>query len=303
MNIYQKMIRFLLDENYRFNISSYYGLLNLMSDRRYIEKQYYLKTHRKLNLENPITFNEKLQWLKLYYRESIFTTMVDKIAVKDYLIPIIGREHIIPQLGVWDSFMKINFSTLPNRFVLKTNHGCGGMYICRDKTKIDLMKAENILNKALKHNYYFSSREWPYKNVRPMIFAEDYIQDGDVMNLNVYKVFNFSGKPTIIQSIQNDKTKDETIDYFDISWNRLDLRQNYPNSKVPLKKPATLKMILELSEKCSEGFPFLRTDWYEANGKVYFSEFTFYSDAGHELFYPDTWDKKLGDLIILPKFI
>lgn len=301
MNILKKLGRFVSEPEYRFNISSYYGLLNRMPDRKFVEKQYFLKTHRKLNLDNPVTFNEKLQWLKLYYHKDIFTKMVDKLSVKDYLLPIIGEKHIVPTLGRWKSFCEIDFTVLPEQFVLKTNHGCGGMYICRNKKEFDIKKAEAILSEALRHNYYYSSREWPYKNVKPMILAEQYLQDGDTRNLNVYKVFNFSGEPFMIQSIQNDKTKEESIDYFDTSWKLLALRQNYPNSKEPLKRPITLEKILKLSAKCSKGFPFLRTDWYEVNGEVYFSEFTFYSDAGHELFHPDEWDRKLGDLIVLPQ--
>ena len=148
-------------------------------------------------------------------------------------------------------------------------------------------------------NYYWGGREWPYKNVRPRVFAEEYMQNGTSQNLTVYKIFNCSGEPTIIQVIQDDKTRKETIDYFDIEWNLLDLHQNYPNSQYHLPKPSTLETMLCLAKKLSKDIPFVRTDFYEVNGKVFFSEFTFYSDDGFERFYPETWDKTLGDKINL----
>ena len=299
MGIMTNAVRYIHDPLFRFNVNSRIGLSHAVPDETHIRKQYYLKTGRKLNLDNPTRFNEKLQWLKLHNRKPVFTTMVDKWAVKGYLAPIIGSEYIVPLLGVWDRVEDIDFDALPERFVIKTTHGCGGMYICRDKTKFDRAAVCRELRKALKRNYFYTSREWPYKDVKPRIIAEEYLQDGEHPNLTVYKVFNLSGRPTLIQTIQNDKMKSETIDYFDTDWNLLDLRQNYPNSEHPLPKPKTLGKMLELSEKCSAGFPFLRTDWYEVNGRVYFSEFTFFTDAGHEPFHPDEWDEKLGAMIDL----
>ena len=299
-SLVNKIIKFTTDPYFRFKIMSSYGFLKGMPDEEYIKRQYQYITGLKLNLDNPQRFNEKLNWLKLYYRKPVFTTMVDKYAVKDYLKPIIGERHIVPLLGVWNHFDEIDFDRLPAKFVLKTTHGSGGIFICRDKKTFDYKEAKRRLDRALGRNYYYSSREWPYKDVIPRIIAEEYMQDGDTLNLNVYKVFCFSGEPALIQTIQNDKTKDETIDYFDTSWNLQELRQNFPNSKHPLSKPKTLDEILRLSRLCSKGFPFLRTDWYEINGEVYFSEFTFFTDAGYQPFYPDEWDIKLGKLVTLP---
>ncbi len=278
----------------------YLPFIKAIPDRMFISIQYFYKTGRILHLNNPKRFNEKLQWIKLYNRDPEYTKMVDKYAVKDYLTPIIGREHIIPLLGVWSNFDDIDFELLPSQFVLKTTHGSGGIFICRNKNELNIENARQILNKALSRNYYYLCREWPYKNVPPRIIAEKYIQDGLNQNLTVYKVFNFDGEPFLIQTIQNDKTKEETVDYFDLRWNKLNLRQNYPNSKTQPKKPDHLDLIITLSKLCSKGIPFVRTDWYEANGKVYFSEYTFFSDAGHEPFYPDYWDLKLGEMTKLP---
>ena len=277
-----------------------HGYLNWMPDDMYLRCQYWAHMKRKLNLKDPKTFNEKLQWLKLYDRKPIYTTMVDKYAVKKYVADLIGGEYIIPTLGVWDSFDQIDFDSLPDQFVLKCTHDSGGLVICRDKSKLDKAAAKRKIEASLKQNYYWNGREWPYKDVKPQIIAEKYMQDGQTQVLPVYKVFNFGGEPKLIQAIQNDKTPQETIDYFDSDWNRLDLRQNFPNSEVPLNKPAQLQEILSLSRTLCGILPFIRTDFYTINGKVYFSEFTFYSDCGFAAFHPQQWDRTLGEWIKLP---
>ena len=252
-----------------------------------------------LDLENPKTFNEKLQWLKIHDRNPIYTTMVDKYEVKKYVADIIGEEYIIPTLCVRENFDEIDFDTLPEQFVLKCTHDSGGLVICRDKSKLDKKAARKKIERCMKRNYYWSSREWPYKNVKACILIEAYMQDGKNPCLPVYKIFNFAGVPRIIQMIHNDKTVNETIDYFDAEWNRLKLRQNYPNSETPADRPAQLEEMLMLATKLSRGFPFIRTDFYEINQKVYFSEFTFYSDSGMAAFHPESWDEVLGGWINL----
>ena len=292
--------KYLTKPEYRFLWRAAKGKYNDIPDREYLERLYAAQMGKLLDLENPKTFNEKLQWLKLNDRKPHYTQMVDKAAAKEYAAKLIDETHIVPTLGVWDRFDDIDFGRLPEQFVLKTTHGCGGMVICRDKNTLNRAEARRILEKALRREYFYHVREWPYKNVKPRILAETYLQAGDSLNLDVYKVFNFHGEPKLIQSIQNDKTSYETIDYFDTDWNRLDLRQNYPNSPNPRQKPVALEQMLELSRKCSQGFPFLRTDWYIVDGQIYFSEFTFYSDAGMEQFHPAKWDGILGDWIQLP---
>lgn len=272
---------------------------NLISDRSYLKIDYFLNLGKKLNLNNPVTFNEKMQWLKLYNRNPIYTTMADKLEVKNYITEKIGDRYVIKLLGSWDTFDEIDFDLLPEKFVLKTTHGCGGMVICKNKGDLDVEKARKIINKSLKADYFYQGREWPYKNIKKRILAEEYMQDGDSENLTVYKIFNLSGIPTIIQVIQDDKTAKETIDYFDTEWNLLDLKQNFPNSPNHLPKPRTLDDMLELARKLSEGMPFIRTDFYEINGEVYFSEFTFFSDDGFAEFHPGEWDEKLGEKIDL----
>lgn len=206
--------------------------------------------------------------------------MVDKYAVRDYIKNTIGEEYLIPLLGVWDSFEEIDFDRLPNQFVLKTNHDSGTVVICKDKKSFDIEAARRKINRRINYNYYHLWREWPYKNVKSRIIDEKYMQDKDSECLNVYKIFNFNGNPMLIQTIRNDKTPDETIDYYDINWELLDLRQNFPNSSNPFPRPETLDDMLSLARILSVGFAFIRTDFYTINGKAYFSEFTFYSNAG-----------------------
>ena len=266
----------------------------------FLRIHYRVSLGKPLNLSNPTTFNEKMQWLKLYYHDPDFTVMVDKYGVKDYVKNKIGEEHVIPSLGVYDSYEDIDFNELPDQFVLKCTHDSGGIAICKDRSRFDFTEARKKLTRSLSRNYYYLGREWPYKNVRPRILVEKYMENKNRSNLDVYKILTFNGIPKIIQTIQNDKTPMESIDYFDCSWNKLDMRQDYPNSNNPLKKPACLNQMLQLAEELSKGTPFLRVDLYEIDGKVYFSEFTFYSDCGFAPFTPSDWDATLGSWIQLP---
>ena len=274
----------------------------VLPDKVYISLKYRMRIGKFPNLKNPKTFNEKLQWLKLYNRKPEYTTMVDKYEVKKYVADLIGEEYIIPTLGVWDSFDDIDFDALPDQFVLKCTHDSGGLVICRDKSKLDKEAAKKKIEACLKTNYYWQGREWPYKNVKPRIIAEEYVADPanpGQSSLWVYKIMTFGGKPKIIQAIQGDKTSSETIDYFDTAWNLLEIRQNFPNSEQPLEKPQSLDRMLSLAEHMSGEQPFLRVDFYEVNGSPIFSEFTFFSDSGMAAFHPEEWDKKLGDMIKL----
>lgn len=296
-----KYIRFLKDSKYRFAVLDRLGFYKNLTDEKYLKKSYKIRFGKKLDLKNPKTFNEKLQWLKLYNRKDIYTTMVDKYEVKKYVADRIGENHIIPTIGIYRDFEEIDFDSLPNQFVLKSTHDSGGLVICKDKNKLDMESVRSKFMRSLGRNYYFYGREWPYKNVKPRIIAEKYMQDRDFESLNVYKIFNFNGEPKIIQTIQGDKTASETIDYFDTEWNLLDLRQNFPNSQKALEKPETLSEMLTLSRELSKDVaPFIRVDFYEINGSVYFSEFTFFSDSGMARFEPNMWDEILGSWIELP---
>lgn len=278
------------------------NVLRILPDKTYLKILYRLKLNKRLDLKNPANFNEKLQWLKLYDRNPLYTRMVDKNLVKEYVANLIGENYIIPTLGVWNSFDEINFDFLPNQFVLKCTHDSGGLVICRDKRNFDFESAKKKIEQCLKKNYYWRGREWPYKNIVPRIVAEKYMQDGDSEVLPVYKFLCFGGKATIVQTIQNDKTPNETIDYFDREWNLLELRQNYPNSPNPLKKPDKFEKMLEIADYLAkERKSFIRVDLFFINGNIYFSEFTFFSDSGTANFYPNSWDEYLGNMINLPR--
>lgn len=274
--------------------------VKMIPDKLFLKLHYRISCRKKLDLKNPVGFNAKLQWLKLYFHRDIFTRMVDKYEVKSIVSDRIGEKYVIPTLGVWDKFEDIDWDMLPNQFVLKCTHDSGGLVICRDKSTLDIEAAKKKINKSLRRNYFYLGREWPYKNVPRRIIAEKYMENPQNENLDVYKVFTFSGEPRIIQTIQNDKTSSETIDYFDPQWNLLDMRQDYPNSEVPLKQPESLTKMLELARELSDGLPFVRIDFYEINGEVFFSEFTFYSDCGFARFTPSSWDNILGEWVILP---
>ena len=274
----------------------------LISDKTAVKKQYKLSFNMKIDLKPPKTFNEKLNWMKLYYRKPLLTMMVDKYEVKKYVSDLIGEEYVVPLIGVYKKWNEIDFTKLNAPFVLKTTNSSGVVFVVRDLNNFDFKAAKERVNKSLTHNYSYRCREWPYRNIKPRIIIEECLKDNKEENLPVYKFFCFDGEPFIVQTIKNDKTSYETIDYFDMDWNLLELKQNFENSEKPLDKPDNFKQMKELAAKLSKDQPFVRVDLYSINGKIYFSEFTFFSDAGYQRFYPDKWDLILGEKIPLEKY-
>lgn len=272
-------------------------LLSWIDDEKYIKLMYKVKMGEKINLDNPKTFNEKLQWLKLYDRRPEYIKMVDKYEVKKYVADIIGEEYIIPTLGIYDKFDDIDFKELPNQFVLKCTHDSGGNVICKDKSHFDIDKARQKINKSMKKNYFYWGREWPYKMIKPRIIAEEYMEDHIDGELRDYKFFCFNGKPEIM-FVATDRIKGETkFDFFDLQFNHLDIVQHYPNSTEKIRKPNKFETMIELSKKLSKDLEHVRIDFYEVDGKLYFGEITFYHFSGFETFSPKEWDLKLGNLI------
>ena len=279
------------------------GLLNWMSDKAYLKMAYKNKMGKKLNLKNPQTFSEKLQWLKLYNRKDIYTTMVDKYEAKKFISENVGEEYVIPTLGVWDKYEDIDFDSLPNQFVLKCTHDSGGLIICKDKSKLDIEKAKKRIKKSLKNKFYWLGREWPYKNVKPRIIAEKYMaetQDDGQECLTDYKFFCFDGKVQIMY-IANEKANPPTTDYFDANFNHLDLTTKDKNAPITPKKPEKFNEMVSIAEKLSKGIPFVRVDFYYINQQVYLGEFTFFHNGGMCKYNPPEWDMKLGEFLILPK--
>ena len=298
----EKLIKVLKNPKYLFIVLSYMGFFKKMDDRKYLEIVCKIRTRKKLNLDNPKSFNEKLQWLKLYDRKPEYTTMVDKYAVKQYVADIIGEEHIIPTLGVWDKFDDIDFNMLPNQFVLKCTHDSGGLVICRDKQHFDVKAAKRKLNKSLKRNFYYSGREWPYKNVPPRIIAEKYMEDSETSELWDYKFFCFDGKVycCLICSGRY-SSKGLHFTFLDRNYNVLPFECGCPSEKNGLPKPSQYDKMIELAEQLSQNIPFVRVDFYEIDGNVYFGELTFFPVSGYIQFDPKEWDLKLGNMIKLPQ--
>lgn len=275
-----------------------------ITDKLYLQILFFLKTGSRLHLNQPKTFQEKLQWLKLYNRKAIYTTMVDKFAVKEYVGAIIGQEYIIPTLGIWNSVQDINIDSLPDRFVLKTTHGGGnlGVVVCNDKTKFDFQKTYSRLNKSLSHNIYKIYREWPYKNVVPRIIAEPNINPSQTADLIDYKFFCFNGIVKYCQVIKG-RNSNETIDFYDIDWEYQNFYGLTPNIKQSSEKnacPPNYKQMVNIAQTLSLGIPFVRVDMYNIEGKVYFGELTFFPASGFGTFTPAEWNNKIGDLIELP---
>ena len=303
IDIMRSAVKYCFDSRYRFLINAnLFHKYDSMPDDMFLKRKYEAALKRKINLDYPERFNDKLQWLKLNDRRDEYTLMVDKHAVKEFISDIIGEKYIIPTLGVWDDPEKIDFDLLPNRFVLKCNHNSGlGMCICKDKSKLDIQKVKKELRKGLEQDYYLTGREWPYKNVSRKIIAEQYISDG-TNSLTDYKVHNFNGVPKFIL-VCKDRFSESglTEDFFSPEWEHLSVkRPGVSQSLKPISEPDELKEILDISAKLSQNIPFLRADFYIVDHKIYFSELTFFPASGFDAFEPDEWDFTFGSWLQLP---
>ena len=288
-----------------FQVSKYpriATLLRLCSDETYLRIKWFARRMPyRLNLKNPQTFNEKLQWIKLYDHNPLYTVLVDKYRVKEYVQKRVGDNHVIPLLGVWNNVDEIEWGKLPQQFVLKVNHGCGGHVICKDIAKLDIPSITERLRKALAKNYYYGGREWPYKNVQPKVFAEAYMED-EFGELRDYKFFCFDGevKAMFIASDRQKEGEEVKFDFFDTDFNHLPFTQGHPNAKVQPSKPKNFQEMIRLATILSKGIPEVRVDFYNVNGHIYFGEFTFFHFGGMVKFNPLEWDYKFGDWIKIP---
>jgi len=300
--VFKKIKSVMKDKKKRTIILAQHGFYKNMSDEDFLRMQFKNVFGYELNLDNPQTFSEKLQWLKLYDRNPKYTMMVDKYAVKSYVASLIGEEHIIKTLGVWDSFDEIDFDSLPDQFVLKCTHDSGGLVICTDKSKLDLNKARKKINKSLANNYYLQNREWPYKDVKPRIIAEHYMKDISATSMIDYKFYCFNGEPKFLyvsQGLENHSTA--KISYVTLDWEKAPYkRTDYSSFDSLPPKPKTFDEMVELAKTLSRSIPFSRIDFYEINSNLYFGEITFFPGSGLSLFDPDEWDAKIGSWITLP---
>ncbi len=312
MGKFNKLIKY-IKEPWRAVVAFDRHVASIVPDKLFLKCHYRSVMGKKLNLKNPQTFNEKIQWLKLYDRNPEYTVLVDKVAVKDYVAGVIGEEYIIPTLGVYASFDEIDFDLLPEQFVLKCTHDSHSTIICKDKSTFNYAEAKNKLTKALKRNFYKVFREWAYKNVKPKIIAEKFLVNdittldcsNDIFGVDVvdYKFYCFNGKAKSVM-VCIDRQKDEVkFAYFDRDWNLLNWELSCKNvpEHIKIPKPENIDLMFDLANKLSDGFSFVRVDLYSCNGKVFFGELTLYPAGGVDLDYTEKTDEKIGEFIELKK--
>lgn len=284
----------------KINIEKYRRELTLDEKKYYLQTQFKNRTGYNLNLDNPKTFNEKLQWLKLYDHNPLMTICADKYKVRDYVKDKIGEEYLIPLLGVWDNPDEIDFSSLPNQFVLKVNWGIGQNIIVKDKSQLNVRDAKEKLRNWLRpeSNHYYPGLEWSYKNIKPKIICEEYLEqlNGDLYD---YKFLCYNGIAKNL-FVVSDRFRNKYIDFYDVNWERLPFTRVFNNSPKGINKPDNFDKLIQLSEKLAKPFTFVRVDFYSIENKIHFGELTFYPGNGVESFEPIEWDYKLGDLIELP---
>lgn len=272
--------------------------LRFIPTEPYLKLVYRIKTGQRLNLKEPKTYCEKLNWLKLHDIHPEYTRMADKIAVRDYIREVLGEDICIPLLGVWEHYDDIDFDALPDQFVLKCNHDSGSVKIIKDKGAMDHAQLRAFFESRLKMNPYVLGREYPYKDIPPRIYAEEYVLPAGESDLNDYKFFCFNGKPEIM-FIATERSIDCKFDFFDMDFNHLPIYNIHPNSDKTPPKPACFEEMKALAAQLSAGMKFVRMDLYEVDGNIYLSEFTFFHAGGFWPMQPQEWEYKLGDLIQL----
>ena len=293
--------KIVFNKDFRFCYFADKGKKGSVPAEEFLKIRYRSEFGKELNLECPETYTEKLQWLKLYDHRPEYTLMVDKFAVKQYVAERIGEEYVIPLLGVWERIEDIDFASLPEKFVLKTTHDSGGLVICKDKKELDIQRAIKKLTYFLNRRYYDYNREWPYKNVKPRIIAEQYMEDSTYKELRDYKFFTFGGVPKVLYIAQGRGKGEPTVaDFFDMDFNHLPFTIDHDTAEVPPEKPQNFELMKKLAAKLSEGTPQLRVDFYEVDGRVYFGEMTFFHCSGLAPFHPKEWDRIFGDWVTLP---
>lgn len=298
-----KIVDFLAGGTRRFFVLSELGFYSKMPDEEYIKRIYKLRLGEEPDLVNPKTFNEKIQWLKLHDRKPLYTAMVDKYEAKKYVAGIIGESHIIPTIGIWDAFDDVDFSSLPERFVLKCTHDSGGLVICRDRSKLDMESTRKKIENCLKNNYYWHNREWPYKDVKPRIIAEEFFEDKSGNGLTDYKFFCFNGAPEFLYVSKGmDNHSTAMMSFYNMAGEEMPFRRSdykpfhgaiMPDNLVQMKETAT---VLAKSVEC----PFVRIDLYSVGESILFSEITFSPCGGMLPFEPASADLELGKMIHIP---
>ena len=271
---------------------------SLVPDKIYIQMTAKGKLGYSINLDNPLTFNEKLNWLKLYNRNPLYTRMADKYEAKGIVAERIGSQYVVRNLGCWQSFDDIDFDALPDRFVLKCTHDSSGAIVCRDKSTFDKNTARKRINLSLSMNYFYACREWPYKNIQPRIIADELLDDHSGKELNDYKFWCFNGVPKYMYCTV--KSNDVYENFYDMDFKPVDINHGFRRRKPEFERPEDFNLMKELASKLSKGLPFVRVDFFYVAGRVYFGEYTFFDWAGLQPFRSRQQDMELGELIELP---
>ncbi|MBQ3697430.1 MAG: hypothetical protein II883_05875 [Spirochaetales bacterium] len=298
---FKKIGRFISDKDFRSLYLAYLGLYDREDDESFLRRKFKALLHYEPDFSSPKTFNEKMNWLKLHDRNPSYVSLVDKYEVKQIVSEIIGPEYVIPNLGIWDNPEAIDFDALPDQFVLKCSHDSGSRVICPDKSKLDFGKARRIMAKSLDNDYYLLNREWPYKDVRRRILAEKYIES-KTGELNDYRFYCFNGEPGFF-SIDLNVRSDIRVNFYDPDLSILPFgsAEEPPDFNAEVTIPDNIGEMFDIARTLSKGHPFIRVDLYNVEGKIYFSELTFFSYGGFLEFYPDrSWDEKIGACLDLP---
>lgn len=277
------------------------GMFNWLPDKAYLDLVFLFLFGHRIDWNNPKTFNEKLQWIKINCRDSRYPLLVDKYEVKRIMTEILGEEYVIPNLGVWEDASDIDFDMLPERFVLKCTHDSGSVIICKDKNKLEVDKVRASLNEHMGKSAYWFGREWPYKLVKPRIIAEPYLEDEDAQ-LKDYKFMCFNGNMKCC-FVFSDRFEDSGVklNVYDKDWNPMDVGRKYTTMKPGVKQPKNYALMIKFAELLSKEIPFVRVDFYEVRGKLYFGEMTFFPNSGFTAFHPENWDAILGEWLTLPR--
>lgn len=287
---------------YKFLSKRRVAALRSQPDDVFLKRKFLENTGKELDLNNPQTFNEKLQFLKIHDRKPVYTLMADKYRAKFYIASIIGEQNIVPSYGAWSKFDDIDFDSLPNQFVLKCNHDCGSVYICENKNDMSKKQLRKMFNRAIKENYYFEDREWPYKDIEPVIFAEKYLGNNDGCGLIDYKLMCFNGNAKCAFTCTN-RNIGLNVTFFDMEWQRMPFERYYKADYSEIPKPKNWEKMIEIAENLAKDTTFLRVDFFEVEGNLYVGELTFFPGGGMEVFDPPEWDLTLGDWLNISEFL
>jgi len=271
----------------------------LVFDKVFCKAKYRRILKKKLNLKNPQGFNEKIQWLKLYDRDPLYTQLADKYAVRSYVKERVGEHHLNELYGVYEEIDEIDFENLPNRFALKATHGGGMNIICDDKAQLNIDSVKEKFSQWMKINFYERKGEWQYKNIKSKIICEKYLGGDDHQVAMDFKIYCFNGKPTFVLVVV-DRFTNHTEAFFDTNWVLQPFYVDYPPTNKVLQKPDQFEVMLEIAENLSTGLPFCRVDLYNYEGKTIVGELTLHSNSGFEIFNPSETDQLFGKLLKLP---